>query len=196
MWSQVQILSSRLMSSNFTIPNLLTVGRALGIPIFLYFVLREQFSVAVFVLICAGATDYLDGKLARALNQESRLGELLDPAVDRLYIASVLIAMYVSAAIPVWVLAIILVRDIGLGGILLLLRRAGHPPLPVTYLGKAATFNILYALPLLLLTQNSERFANLAFVLGWAFAGWGIGLYIVTGIQYAIAGLRKLGQEA
>ena len=196
MWSQVQILSSRLMSSNLTIPNLLTVARALGIPIFLFFVFREQFLVAVLVLICAGATDYLDGKLARALNQESRLGALLDPAVDRFYIASVLISMYVTAVIPVWVLATILVRDIGLGGILLLLRRAGHPPLPVTYLGKAATFNLLYALPLLLLTENSERFANLAFVLGWAFAGWGIGLYIVTGVQYAIAGLRKLAQEA
>ncbi len=196
MWSQVQILSSRLMSSNFTIPNLLTVARALSIPIFLFFVFREQFLVAVLVLICAGGTDYLDGKLARALNQESRLGALLDPAVDRLYIGSVLISMYVTAVIPVWVLATILVRDIGLGGILLLLRRAGHPPLPVTYLGKAATFNLLYALPLLLLTENSERFANLAFVLGWAFAGWGIGLYIVTGVQYAIAGLRKLAQEA
>ena len=184
------------MSSNLTIPNLLTVARALGIPIFLFFVFREQFLVAVLVLICAGATDYLDGKLARALNQESRLGALLDPAVDRFYIASVLISMYVTAVIPVWVLATILVRDIGLGGILLLLRRAGHPPLPVTYLGKAATFNLLYALPLLLLTENSERFANLAFVLGWAFAGWGIGLYIVTGVQYAIAGLRKLAQEA
>ena len=184
------------MNPIFTIPNLLTLARALGIPIFLFFVVTEQFLAAVFVLICAGGTDYLDGKLARALKQESRLGELLDPAVDRLYIASVLIAMYVTAVIPVWVLAIILVRDVALGGILLLLRRAGHPPLPVTYLGKAATFNLLYALPLLLLTKNTESFADFAFVLGWAFAGWGIGLYLVTGMQYAITGLRKLGQEA
>ena len=79
-----------------TIPNLLTMARALGIPIFLYLIFNESYGWAVVTLMIGGATDYLDGKLARALKQESRFGELFDPAVDRLYIASVLIVMYVS----------------------------------------------------------------------------------------------------
>ncbi|NDH38376.1 MAG: CDP-alcohol phosphatidyltransferase family protein, partial [Actinobacteria bacterium] len=81
-----------------TIPNGLTLLRAAGIPIFLYLTWHELYLWAVLTLMIAGATDYFDGKLARALNQESRLGELLDPAVDRLYIATVLIAMFITGA--------------------------------------------------------------------------------------------------
>ena len=175
-----------------TIPNLLTITRAIGIPIFLFFIFNERYSLAVVTLMIGGATDYLDGKLARALNQESRLGELLDPAVDRLYIASVLVAMYLSDLLPIWLLILIIVRDIAIGVLLLLLKFAGKPALEVTYLGKAATFNLLYALPLLLLTKTSDTFSEISFILGWAFAGWGIGLYLVTGIHYGATGLRRL----
>jgi cardiolipin synthase len=175
-----------------TIPNLLTITRAIGIPIFLFYIFNERYTWAVVILMIGGATDYLDGKLARALNQESRLGELLDPAVDRLYIASVLLAMYFSDLLPIWLLILIIARDIALGVLLLLLKCAGKPALEVTYLGKAATFNLLYALPLLLLTKTSDTFAEISFILGWAFAGWGIGLYLVTGIQYCATGLRRL----
>ena len=191
MWSQVQILSSRLM---FTVPNLLTGLRALGIPIFLWLILSaEAYPAAVIVLVIAGATDYFDGKLARALNQESRFGELMDPAVDRLYIAAVLIAMYVTEVIPLLVLSLIVLRDIALALLLLAMKRKGIPPFKVTYLGKAATFNILYALPLLLLTVSAEgNLAQAAFILGWAFAGWGIGLYLWTGVSYAVSGIRSI----
>ncbi|MEY3430941.1 MAG: hypothetical protein RJB30_873 [Actinomycetota bacterium] len=191
MWSQVQILSSRLM---FTVPNLLTGLRALGIPIFLWLILSAKaYPAAVIVLVIAGATDYFDGKLARALNQESRFGELMDPAVDRLYIAAVLIAMYATEVIPLLVLSLIVLRDIALAFLLLAMRRRGIPPFKVTYLGKAATFNILYALPLLLLTVSAEgNLAQAAFILGWAFAGWGIGLYLWTGVSYAVSGIRSI----
>ena len=191
MWSQVQILSSRLM---FTVPNLLTGLRALGIPIFLWLILSAQaYPAAVIVLVIAGATDYFDGKLARALNQESRLGELMDPAVDRLYIAAVLIAMYVTEVIPLLVLTLIVLRDIALAFLLIAMKRRGISPFKVTYLGKAATFNILYALPLLLLTVSTEgNWAQAAFIMGWAFAGWGIGLYLWTGVSYALSGFRSI----
>ena len=191
MWSQVQILSSRLM---FTLPNLLTGLRALGIPLCLWLILSaEAYPAAVIVLVIAGATDYFDGKLARALNQESRFGELMDPAVDRLYIAAVLIAMYVTEVIPLLVLSLIVLRDIALAFLLLAMKRKGIPPFKVTYLGKAATFNILYALPLLLLTVSAEgNLAQAAFILGWAFAGWGIGLYLWTGVGYAVSGIRSI----
>ncbi len=177
----------------FTLPNLLTLLRAVGIPVFLFFTWREQYSWAVITLMIAGATDYFDGKLARALNQESRLGELMDPAVDRLYIATVLFAMFITGAIPAWVVATIVARDLFLGLLLLFMKRAKIPPFKVTYLGKAATFNLLYALPMLLLTFSTvEELSLLAFIFGWAFAGWGIGLYLWTGLQYARTGIGAL----
>ena len=161
----------------FTIPNLLTMARALGIPVFLYLVLvREEMGLAILTLVVAGATDYFDGKLARAWNQESRLGELMDPAVDRLYIISVLIAMFATQVVPLWVLALIAGRDILLGLLLIVMKSKAIPPFKVTYLGKAATFNLLYALPLLLLTDStSGSISDAAYIFGWGFAGWGIG---------------------
>ena len=148
---------------------------------------------AVLTLVIAGATDYFDGKVARALKQESRFGELMDPAVDRLYIATVLIAMYVTEALPIWVLVLIVARDIVLGLLLLLMKSRGLPPFTVTYLGKAATFNLLYALPLLLLADSSTGWVGEAsFIFGWGFAGWGIALYLWTGVSYAGSGLRQL----
>jgi cardiolipin synthase len=177
-----------------TIPNLLTLLRALGIPIFLYLVLMEkEMGWAVLILVIAGATDYLDGKVARALKQESRLGELMDPAVDRLYIATVLIAMYVTQALPLVVLLTIVVRDLVLGVLLIVMKSRGIPPFKVTYLGKAATFNLLYALPLLLLTDSSSGWvADASFIFGWGFALWGIALYLWTGLSYAGSGVRQL----
>ena len=177
-----------------TIPNLLTLLRALGIPIFLYLVLaKEAMGWAVFTLVIAGATDYLDGKVARALNQESRLGELMDPAVDRLYIATVLVAMYVTESLPIWVLILIIARDLVLALLLWVMKTRGIPPFTVTYLGKAATFNLLYALPLLLLTDTSTGWVrDASFIFGWGFAGWGIALYLWTGVSYAVSGLRQL----
>lgn len=177
-----------------TIPNLLTLLRALGIPIFLYLVLaKEAMGWAVLTLVIAGATDYLDGKVARALNQESRLGELMDPAVDRLYIATVLVAMYVTESLPIWVLVLIIARDLVLAFLLVVMKTRGIPPFTVTYLGKAATFNLLYALPLLLLTDTSTGWVrDISFIFGWGFAGWGIALYLWTGVSYAGSGLRQL----
>ncbi len=181
----------------FTVPNLLTLLRALGIPLFLYLVSTERTGLAVITLMVAGATDYFDGKLARALRQESRLGELMDPAVDRLYIASVLIALYITSAVPGWVLVAIIARDLGLGVILALMKVRGLPPFTVTYLGKAATFNLLYALPLLLLTDSTQGWiAETSFILGWSFAGWGIALYLWTGLSYARLGLRELQRQS
>lgn len=181
----------------FTIPNLLTMLRAAGIPIFLALVASQRYGWAVLTLMAAGATDYFDGKLARALNQESRLGELLDPAVDRLYIITVLIAMYLAAVLPLWVLALIVGRDMYLGLLLARMKSRGIPPFTVTYLGKAATFNLMYALPLLLLTEGEfPGLRDTAFIFGWAFAGWGIALYLLTGVSYARLGHVLLHEES
>jgi cardiolipin synthase len=168
-----------------TIPNALTALRGLGVPLFIWLALDQKADGwAIVVLAVGGVTDYLDGKLARMWNQTSRFGELADPAIDRIYILATLIVLYLRDALPLWVIVILLGRDLVLAFVTLVLTRKGLPPLKVTYLGKAATFNLLYAFPLLLLALNESAIGTLAFIFGWAFALWGVALYLFTGVSY------------
>jgi cardiolipin synthase len=176
-----------------TIPNALTALRGLGVPIFIWLALGLQADGwAVLVLAIGGLTDYLDGKLARAWNQTSRFGELADPAIDRIYIVATLIVLYLREAIPFWVILLLLGRDLALGLVTIALTRKGLPPLKVTYIGKAATFNLLYAFPLLLLALSDSLAGEIAFIVGWAFAIWGIALYLVTGVSYFITAIKGI----
>jgi cardiolipin synthase (CMP-forming) len=136
------------------------------------------------VLMVAGFTDYLDGKIARRYNLTSRLGTLLDPAADRLYILATLVALTIRGIVPWWLAAVIVGRDVVLAISLLVLRRHGHPPPEVTYLGKAATLNLLYAFPLLLLSADDNTVGHVVRPFAWAFAVWGTGLYLWTGWRY------------
>lgn len=180
-------------NSILTIPNGLSLLRALGIPLFIYFALvAKSDGWAILVLMIGGATDYFDGKLARILNQESALGALLDPAVDRLYIFATLIVLAVRDALPIWVIAVLISRDALLGILTIFLKSKALGTLPVTYLGKAATFNLLYAFPLLLLALADSTAGHIAFILGWSFAIWGIALYISTGVSYFRSGILAI----
>ena len=168
-----------------TIPNALTFLRFLGIPLFIYLALSTHADGwAILTLAIGGATDYFDGKLARALNQESKFGEIADPTIDRLYILAVLIVLYIRDAIPLWLIAILIARDIFMALVALVIQVRGFPPLTVTYLGKAATFNLLYAFPFLLLALSDNWYGTLAFIMGWAFAFWGVALYLATAFGY------------
>jgi cardiolipin synthase len=170
----------------WTVPNALSLLRLLGVPLFLWLVLGPQADGwALTVLAASGVTDYLDGYLARRLHQTSRLGEVLDPVADRLYILAVVIGLALRSVVPWWFAIVLPLRDVLLWGLVPLLRTRGYSALPVHFLGKAATFNLLYAFPLLLLGDGSGAAATLAKVFGWAFAGWGIGLYWWAGVLYA-----------
>jgi cardiolipin synthase len=172
------------------IPNLLTLVRALGIPLFLWLYLRQHASTLSFVVLSVGAlTDYLDGKLARLLNQETKLGAALDPAIDRAYIAATVLALAIKNIVPWWLVSILLARDIWMAIILGIKKRRTGQLFEVTYLGKAATFNLLYAFPFLLLSGRGA-FGSLMHVLGWGFAVWGVGLYLFTALQYSSVALR------
>lgn len=176
-----------------TVPNLLSVLRLLGVPLFLWLVLvQEADGWAVLVLVVSGLTDYLDGKLARAWNQVSRVGELLDPLADRLYIVSTVVALTIREIIPVWFAVLLLSRDVLMTLLVPVLRRRGLIALPVHFLGKAATFCLLYALPLLLLGDGDGTFALLARVFGWAFGIWGVVLYWWAGVLYALQARQLL----
>jgi len=169
-----------------TVPNLLSMARLAGVPLFLWLVLGpEADGWALALLMVSGITDYLDGWLARRLGQMSRLGQVLDPVADRLYILAVVIGLALRDVIPWWVALILPLRDALLWVLVPFLRTRGYSALPVHFLGKAATFNLLYAFPLLLLGDGDGLLATLADVFGWAFAVWGIGLYWWGGILYA-----------
>ncbi len=172
-----------------TVPNLLSALRLLGVPVFLYWVLvTEQDGRAILLLMAAGISDWADGKIARRWGSSSRLGQLLDPLADRLYIAATLIALVARDGLPLALALVLVGRDVVLAFALPVLRRHRYGPLPVNFLGKAATFNLLYAFPMLL-AAVPERDGLLATVfrpLGWAFATWGTALYWVAGIAYLL----------
>jgi cardiolipin synthase (CMP-forming) len=174
-----------------TLPNALSALRLLGVPLFLWLVLTERDLLAVAVLMVSGATDWLDGKIARAWNQMSRVGALLDPAADRLYILATLIGLTVRDVVPLWLTLGLVGRDVFLATLLPVLRRYGYGPLPVHYLGKAATFNLLAGFPLLLLGEGDSVVSQVAHAFGWAFAIWGTALYWWAGVLYVVQ-VRRL----
>jgi cardiolipin synthase len=168
-----------------TVPNLLSVLRLAGVPLFLYLLLVPRADLwAIVVLALGGITDWLDGKLARLLGQYSRFGALLDPAVDRLYILAALVALGAREMVPWWAVVALVGRDVVLAATLPVLRRLGYGPYQVIYLGKGATFLLLYAFPLLLAAQADGWFADLARPFAYAFAIWGTALYLYTGVLY------------
>ncbi|MDQ6648623.1 MAG: CDP-alcohol phosphatidyltransferase family protein [Actinomycetota bacterium] len=176
-------VSSRLV----TLPNALSVLRLFGVPVFLYLVLGPHADgLAIIVLMVSGATDYVDGKLARAWNQITRLGQLLDPLADRLYILATLYGLTARHLLPLWLALAIVGRDVLLATTLPVLRRHGYGPLQVSFLGKAATFNLLYAFPWLLGTAGHGWLATLSHPFAWAFTIWGSSLYWVAGGLYLV----------
>jgi len=171
-----------------TVPNVLSLARLAGVPLFLWLLLGPQYDLlAVLVLALSGLTDWLDGKIARLLDQSSRLGELLDPAVDRLYTLSTLLAFGLREILPWWVIAVLLGRDLVLLLTLPILRHYGYGPLEVHYMGKGATLCLLYAFPLLLLADNVHgTLRAVAEPLAVAFTIWGGALYLWSGLLYLI----------
>ena len=181
----------------WTVPNALSALRLAGVPVFLYWVLgpTHHDGWAIWLLIAAGISDYADGKIARRFNQYSRLGQLLDPAADRLYIAATLLALVVRDGLPLWWALVLVGRDLALVPTLPILNRHGYGPLPVHWLGKAATFNLLYAFPMLLaaIPGRDDWVATVFRPLGWAFAAWGSVLYVWAGVLYVVQ-VRQLVQ--
>lgn len=167
-----------------TIPNGITGIRALAIPFFLWaYISLDNVLLALVILTIGAISDYVDGKVARALNQESALGAMLDPAIDRAYIAATVIALVIKDVVPLWMLLLLIGRDLFLALILAIKRRQGTGVFEVSFLGKTATFNLLYAFPFLLVAGDSGL-GQIFFISGWGFAIWGLGLYLVTALQY------------
>lgn len=172
-----------------TWPNALSALRLAGVPVFLWLVIGPRTTatdgIAVGMLAAAGASDWLDGKLARMLNQTSRLGQMLDPAADRLYILASLVGLAVRGIIPWWLFGALVVRESCVALALLILRhRTAYRVLQVSFVGKTATLCLMYAFPLLFLGAHGGTAAEVVRVFGWAFAIWGTALYWWAALLY------------
>ncbi|MEV6633152.1 CDP-alcohol phosphatidyltransferase family protein [Actinoplanes sp. NPDC051470] len=169
----------------WTVPNVISFIRLLGVPLFLYLLLGPEHDIAaVIVLVAGGTTDWVDGYAARRLNQVSRLGELLDPFADRLYILATLIGFTLREVVPWWLTAALLMREVVLGVGLLVLRRYGYGPPAVHYVGKTGTFVLLAAFPLVLLSQALPGSEHWLGPTGWGLMWWALALYWAAAVFY------------
>ena len=175
-------VSDRVLTS----PNVLSMLRLVCVPVFLWLILTYQDNWALVVLMLSGVSDYLDGKIARRYNLVTRVGQLLDPLADRLYILSTLLGLAWREIIPWWLVVILVSREVFGTALVMIVRHYGYRALPVHFIGKAATFDLLFAFPLILLGQGDSMLAAFALPCGWAFAWWGTVLYWVAGVMYAV----------
>jgi cardiolipin synthase (CMP-forming) len=185
-------VSSRVL----TVPNLLSFFRLALVPVFIALIVTGQDMLALITLVVTSFTDFLDGYLARKLNQVSRLGQLLDPAADRLYIFAALIGLAWRDLIPWWLVIVVVARDVMLAVLGIVLANHGYGPLAVHRLGKVATFCLFFALPLMLFGQAFPAVAAFSLPLGWALALWGAFLYWWAGVVYIIETVRVVRLSA
>ncbi len=176
----------------FTIPNVLSLIRLALVPVFLVLVIDGYDLSALVVLVVSSVTDYLDGVLARRLNQVTRLGQVLDPAADRLFIFATLIGLASREIVPWWLFGVIVARDLTLLVLAVVLARHGRGTIPVHHLGKLATACLFWAMPVLMLAQAFPAIDWLADPVGWAFALWGAFLYWWVGVLYLRQAARMI----
>jgi cardiolipin synthase len=179
-------ISSRIV----TVPNVLSFIRLLLVPVFFVLVVINRDFLALVLLAVSSVTDFVDGQIARRFNQVTRLGQLLDPAADRLLILAALIGLAISGVIPWWLAAITIGRDVLLIVLGITLANHGYGPLPVHHLGKFATFCLFFALPILMVGQAFHQLMFVTVPVGWGFVLWGAFLYWWAGIIYLIETVR------
>jgi cardiolipin synthase len=176
----------------WTIPNVLSMLRLALVPAFLVLLVLGEYVGALVVLVVASLSDLADGYLARRLNQVTRLGQLLDPAADRLYIFAALLGLAAGGLVPWWIVVVIVARDVFLLILGVVLASHGYGPLPVHQLGKVATFALFFGLPVIMLGLAFPSVQPVSEPVGWAITLWGAFLYWWAGIIYAIETARAV----
>jgi cardiolipin synthase len=176
-----------------TLPNFISFTRLFGVILLFYFGFIQVNYVAILLLFAyAGISDWLDGYLARKLNQFSDLGAKLDPLADRFYIITALFIVLNNELIPIWVLLVLLLREVGLGFFYLLLRHRGFEIPPVHYIGKAGTLMLMYAFPILILGGFEWAASEIFQYIGISFLSWAIVTYWYAGYLYLRQGIQAL----
>jgi cardiolipin synthase len=176
-----------------TIPNVISFVRLLMIPVFLYLLFwRENRAAAAGLLAVLGATDWVDGYIARHFHQTSTLGKILDPVADRLLLLTAVIAIIVDGSIPPGVAVLIVVREGAVAITALVLAALGARRIDVTWSGKAGTFGLMFALPLFLASESTVGWADWAEVLAWICVIPGLVFGYIAMFQYIPLGLQAL----
>ncbi|MGH2774639.1 MAG: CDP-alcohol phosphatidyltransferase family protein [Actinomycetota bacterium] len=168
-----------------TVPNVLSMIRLAIVPVFLYLFVTGRETAAV-VLYGAGAwTDFFDGYLARRLGQVTELGKLLDPLADRVFIVALALALVAVDALPWWLAAAIVLRDVVLLGVWPLFERRGVGRIQVSFMGKTATASLLFGLTWLAVSETDFEWATFSAIVGMVFVVAGAILYYVSAGMYA-----------
>jgi cardiolipin synthase (CMP-forming) len=183
--AEENVASSRV----FTAANAVSVIRLMAIPVFLWLVIEDRLLAAFILLVAAVLTDFVDGMIARRMNEITKLGQFLDPFADRLFIAATVVALAIQDVVPWWFVVAIMLRDalLGMGG--LVMARYGAATLPVKWWGKVATFGLLFVLPLFLLSvmvteHLSATVGTILMFAAWPIALLAVVLYWLVGFSY------------
>jgi cardiolipin synthase len=178
----------------WTIPNLISVVRLLLVPYFLWLLLHEDRPIAAGVLLAAlGASDWVDGYIARHFDQASQVGKVLDPVADRVLLIAGAVALLVDGSAPRWVLIVVLAREAVISVATLTLAAMGARRIDVQWVGKAGTLALMFALPMFLWLDNTNPGPghDVLAVTTWIFT---IGGLVLS--WYAAAGYVPLAREA
>lgn len=183
-----EVVSKRVV----TIPNLVSFVRLIGVGVFWYVLLvDENVALAAWLVFLVGWTDWIDGYLARKLNQVSELGKVLDPIADRLLIISAVVGGLIVGVVPPLIGIPLLVREIIMGVVALILFVRGAGTLPVRYLGKLSTFIIYGSIPAFYLA-GADFYAGFFLPIAWISGVIGLVLYVIVMFQYMGDASRRL----
>jgi cardiolipin synthase len=177
-----------------TVPNLISVLRLLCVPLFIWLLVDDQGVAAALVLGVLGASDWVDGWIARHFDQGSNLGKVLDPVADRVLLIVAAVALLVDGSVPIVVGVLVLLREAIVSIAVLILAMAGARRIDVQWAGKAGTLSVMFAFPLFLLADSIDTGHDLALAAAWFFAvvGLVLGYYAaVTYVPMARAALRE-----
>jgi len=173
----------------FTIPNVITIVRFLGTPLFVWLVLaKDEYGWGVFVLAMMVCTDWIDGFVARKLNQTSQLGRIMYPLADRVALVAVIVTLVLAGILPLWLLLLMVVPDVVLLAVTLYWFR-GDADLKVTMLGKTRTAALMIGTPMLLLAKALD--SGFTEVVAWVFLGAGMVMHVIAFTQYFVQVLAK-----
>jgi cardiolipin synthase (CMP-forming) len=183
--------SSRIL----TLPNVITIIRLSCLPLFLWLLFgAEDRAAAAWLLAALGATDWVDGYLARHMHQVSELGKVLDPVADRLLFIVGAGGIVVDGSVPIWFAGVVLAREVLVGGTTLVLAAMGAKRIDVTWYGKACTFGLMIAFPLFLASHSDLSWADTAGVLAWVAGIPGLVLSLYAAVLYVPLARRALAE--
>jgi cardiolipin synthase (CMP-forming) len=176
-----------------TIPNLISVVRLLCVPVFLWLLFGVEDLVWAAILLGAlGATDWVDGYIARHFDQKSVVGTVLDPVADRILLGTAVIALMVDGSVPLWVGLLIIIREAAVALMSVVFIAAGAVRIEVEWVGKAGAFALMVALPLFCLGAGIDGGQDLVRLVAWGFAVVGLVLSYYAAVEYVPRWIRAL----